>query len=264
MTAQNVAPGRIAGEGASRRAQPALSSALATLLDGCHDCGRAMKLPAELKDRVIASIRRTPSPVRSQARREARRVLLATLAVSAVLFFAADGVHHALGRPPWAVAASVVVWGAVALVSLRAAWRGGVSFGAGSLTSLAIVTVSAPAVLLAAHLAFVRIAPDLARLHSERLGLNCFALTLAAAACPLAGLSMARRSSDPLHPMASGAALGVACAALGGVMVALWCPVAAPRHVLVGHILPMGVLALLGATLGARVIAMRSGARLSA
>jgi len=42
------------------------------------------------------------------------------------------------------------------------------------------------------------------------------------------------------------------------VMVDLWCPVAAPRHVAVGHVLPMGVLALFGAALGARVIAMRS------
>ena len=190
-------------------------------------------------------------------------MLLATLAVSAVLFFAVDGVHHALGRPAWALVASVALWGVVALVSLRAAWRGGVSFGAGSLTSLAIVTVSAPAVLLAMYLAFVRIDPRLAHLHSDRLGLNCFALTLAAAACPLAGLSLARRSSDPLHPMASGAALGVGCAALGGVLVALWCPVATPRHILVGHVLPMGVLASIGAMLGARVIAMRPGRRLS-
>ena len=47
-------------------------------------------------------------------------------------------------------------------------------------------------------------------------------------------------------------------------MVELWCPVAAPRHVLVGHVLPLGVLALLGATFGARVIAMRPRPRLSA
>ena len=223
-----------------------------------------MNLPAELKERVVAAVRRTPSPVRSEARREARRVLLATLAVSAVLFLAADGVHHALGRPPWLLFASVALWGSVALVSLRAAWRGGVSFGAGSLTSLAIVTVGAPAVLLAVYLAFARIDPALAARHSERLGLDCFALTLAVAACPLVGLSLARRSSDPSHPVASGAALGVACASFAGAVVALWCPIAAPRHILVGHILPIGVLASLGATLGARVIAMRPGQRLSA
>ncbi len=222
-----------------------------------------MNLPAELKERVLASVRQTPSPVRSHARREARRVLIVTLTAAAGLFFAVDGVHHALGRPAWFLCASVVLWGAVALASLSAAWRGGVSFGAGSLTSLAIVTVGAPAVLLASCLAFASVDPDLVRIHSERFGLHCFVLTLAVAAGPLVGLSRARRSSDPLHPVASGAALGVACGAFAGAMVGLWCPVAAPRHVLIGHVLPMGVLALLGATFSARVIAMRPRQRLS-
>ena len=71
---------------------------------------RAMN-QAELKERVLASIRRTPSPARPAARREARRVLLATPAALAALFFAVDGLHHAVGRPAWFVAASVAVWG---------------------------------------------------------------------------------------------------------------------------------------------------------
>jgi hypothetical protein len=219
---------------------------------------------AELKEHVLASIRRTPSPARSAARREARRVLLATPAALAALFFAVDGLHHAVGRPVWFVALSVAVWGAVGGAALWAAWRGGVSCRAGSLTSLASVAIGAPAVLLVASLAFARVAPELVRLHPERLGLNCFALTLAAAALPLVGLSRARRASDPLHPVASASALAVACGVCAGVMVELWCPVAAPRHVLVGHVLPLGVLALLGATFGARVIAMRPRRRLSA
>jgi hypothetical protein len=223
-----------------------------------------MQQAAELKERVLEAVRRTPSPLRSEAQHEARRVLLATIAVAATLFFAVDGVHHSLGRPHWFLAASLGLWGAVALLALRAAWRGGVTFGSGSLTSLATVIVGAPAVLLFASLLLSRWDPALMRLHSEQRSLHCFALTLAAAACPLVGLSMARRSSDPMHPVASGSALGVACGACAGVMVDLWCPVAAPRHVLVGHILPMGVLALFGAALGARVIAMRHRHRLSA
>jgi hypothetical protein len=223
-----------------------------------------MQQAAELKERVVAAIRRSPSPVRSAVRREARGVLLAGLAVATTLFFAAGGMHHALGRPAWFLGASLTLWAAVALVALRAAWRGGIAFGAGSLTSLAVVVVGAPAVLLVASLAFAEVDPALTRLHSQSVSLHCFALTLAAAAFPLVGLSRARRSSDPMHPVASGAALGVACGAFAGVMVDLWCPVAAPSHVLVGHILPIGVLALLGAAVGARVIAMRPRHRLSA
>lgn len=222
-----------------------------------------MHPPAELKERVLASVRQAPSPLRSAARRESRGVLVAAFAVAVMLFFAVDGMHHAQGRPAWVVAASVALWAVVAVCALRAAWRGGVAFGAGSITSLATAVVAPPALLLAASLAFVRIDPELALLHSERIGLKCFGMILAAAACPLVGLSRARRSSDPLHPVASGAALGVASGVCGGVMVGLWCPVAAPMHVLVGHILPMGALALIGGALGARVIAMRPRRRLS-
>ncbi len=71
------------------------------------------------------------------------------------------------------------------------------------------------------------------------------------------GLMLVRRGSDPVHPAATGAALGAACGACAGVMVELWCPVGAPRHVAVGHILPIVVVAILGASVGARFIAMR-------
>ena len=250
-----------------------------------------MKQAAELKEHVLAAVRRSPSPVRGAVRREALGVLLAGLAVAVALFFAAGGVHHALGRPAWFLGASSALWAAVALLALRAAWRGGIAFGAGSLRSLAVVVVGAPAVLLLASLAFAEVAPALLtversddaplelptvtversddaprgihRLHAGP-DLPCFALTLGAAAFPLIGLSRVRRSSDPMHPVASGAALAVACGALAGVMVDLWCPVAAPRHVLVGHILPIGLLAAAGAAVGARVIAMRPRHRFSA
>jgi hypothetical protein len=222
-----------------------------------------MKPPAELKEHVLAAIRRSPSPVRGAVRREALGVLLAGVAVATALFFAAGGAHHALGRPAWFVGASSALWAAVALLALRAAWRGGIAFGAGSLTSLAVVVVGAPAVLLLASLAFAEGDPALLRPHTGP-DLPCFALTLAAAVVPLIGLSRARRSSDPMHPVASGAALAVASGAFAGVMVDLWCPVAAPRHVLVGHILPIGLLAVLGAAVGARVIAMRPRHRFSA
>jgi hypothetical protein len=89
------------------------------------------------------------------------------------------------------------------------------------------------------------------------VGLKCFALTLAAALGPLVGLALVRRSSDPMHPIASGAALGVASGSCAGVMVVLWCPVTAPAHVAVGHVLPIVLLATVGAVLGHHLMAMR-------
>jgi hypothetical protein len=223
-----------------------------------------MNEPVELKERVLAAVRRTPSPVRSEARRQARVVVGLGLVVAVGLFFVAGGPRHAAGRSTWVLAVSVASWAAVGSGALAAAWRGGVTFAAGSFASLASVVVGAPALLLVAAVVLAQMAPEVAFVHPERIGLRCFVLTLVAALGPLVGLSGARRSSDPLHPIASGAALGVACAACAGVMVTLWCPVASPRHVLTGHILPMGVLAGVGALLGARVIAMRSGSHSSA
>jgi hypothetical protein len=45
------------------------------------------------------------------------------------------------------------------------------------------------------------------------------------------------------------------------VLVEMWCPVVSPSHVLIGHILPVLVLAVLGALLGARLIAMHGARR---
>jgi hypothetical protein len=216
-----------------------------------------MSLPVDLKRRVMEAAQRTPSPVRSRARLEARLVIQCAVAVALGLFFALDGVRHAAGRPPWFLAASLAAWAAVAAAAMCVAWRRGTSFSAGSVAWLAVIALGTPLILQAISLAFAWRHPELAALHAERVGLKCLVLTLAAAACPLVGLSFVRRSSDPMHPLASGAALGVASGACAGVMVVLWCPVVAPAHVAIGHVLPIAVLAMIGTLLGHHVIAMR-------
>jgi hypothetical protein len=217
-----------------------------------------MNLAVDLKQRVLSAVRETPSPVRSDVKREARIAALGSLVVAMGLFFALGGPSHASGRPPWWVAASTGTWACVAAGSLWGAWRSGSSVAAPSARWLAAIALGTPALLMVMLLGFVWIDPKLAALHADRDGLRCFVLTLATAACPLAGLSTLRRSSDPVHPLANGAALGVASGACAGVMVDLWCPVAAPWHVAVGHIAPILVLAVLGAVLGVRLIAMRA------
>jgi hypothetical protein len=109
--------------------------------------------------------------------------------------------------------------------------------------------------------AFMVAHPEVMLVHPERFGHRCLGLTLAAAVFPLLSIAFLRRGSDPVHPVATGAALGAACGAAAGVMVELWCPVATPRHIAYGHILPIVIMTLLGALLGARVIAMRPRGR---
>lgn len=213
----------------------------------------------DLKARVLESARATRSPRRSDSRVHAWLVLPSSCIVAAALFFAFDGLEHGQGRPPWFYVASSLGWTAVAALSfLGASGRGGSALGR-SRPWLAAVIIGTPAVLFAMIFGFAVVHPEITRVHPERLGLKCLGLTLAAAVFPLLSLAFLRRQSDPVHPVATGAALGAACGAAAGVMVQLWCPVAAPRHVAIGHILPIAITCAMGALVGARVIAMRVG-----
>jgi hypothetical protein len=211
----------------------------------------------DLKRRVLEQARAQPSPTRPASRVHAWLVLPSSVIVSAVLFFAFDGGRHGQGRPSWFYVASTAGWTAVAALSMWAAFARGASALGRTRIWLTAVAVGTPAVLFAMMFGFAILDPDVMLLHAERLGLKCLGLTLAGAAFPLVALTTLRSASDPVHPVATGAALGAACGASAGVMVELWCPVAAPRHVLVGHVLPIAILALVGATLASRVIAMR-------
>jgi hypothetical protein len=212
----------------------------------------------ELKARVLDAARAAPSATRTASLAFSWLVLPSSIIVAAALFFAFDGVNHGEGRPLWFYFASSIGWAAVAALSMWGAlMRGGSAIGRPRAWLLS-VTVGTPAVLFAMMFGFAVVHPEVTALNPERLGLKCLGLTVAAAAFPLLALALVRRGSDPVHPIATGAALGAACGASAGVMVEMWCPVAAPRHVLVGHVAPMIIMALVGAALGARLIAMRS------
>jgi hypothetical protein len=64
----------------------------------------------------------------------------------------------------------------------------------------------------------------------------------------------ARRRTDPLRPGIVGAALGMAAGLCAGTLIDLWCPVAHLQHLLIGHILPLIVLAAIGWLAGRRVV----------
>jgi hypothetical protein len=215
----------------------------------------------DLKRRVMDSVQRVPSPSRSRVRQEVWLVALGTVAVALGLFLAYDGVTHAAGRPLWFLLTSLATWAAIATAATRGAWHKGASFSGRSVAWLVAIAVGTPLLLQAAAVGFTWFRPELATLHAERVGLKCFALTMAAATCPLVGLSFVRRSSDPMHPIAGGAALGVASGACAGLMVILWCPVAAPVHMAIGHVLPIVALAMIGSVLGHHVIALRARVR---
>jgi hypothetical protein len=210
---------------------------------------------SHLKQRVLAAARRMPSGVRADAQSDARAVFATAGAVSTALFVGFDGLSHSAGRPPWLLAATLAAWGFVAALSARGAWRWGGSFAAGSTLQLLTIAVGTPALLTAISLALARLSPLAPRVAAAG-GLPCLALTLAAALYPLAGVFLLRRSSDPMHPVAGGAALGAASGAMSGVMVAWWCPITDAAHVISAHVLPVALLAVAGAITGDRILAM--------
>ena len=83
----------------------------------------------------------------------------------------------------------------------------------------------------------------------ERPGERCLALTLLVAIGPLLSFLAIRRCA-PVQPALNGAVIGFAAGACTWVAVDAWCPVAYVPHLLLGHVLPLFVLASAGALLG--------------
>jgi hypothetical protein len=90
-----------------------------------------------------------------------------------------------------------------------------------------------------------------------RIGWRCFTLTAASAPGPFWVLLSLSPRRDPRHPALTGAALGAAAGSWAALMVELWCPLAEPAHVAVGHVAPLVLLAALGAGIGARLFRLR-------
>jgi hypothetical protein len=69
-------------------------------------------------------------------------------------------------------------------------------------------------------------------------------------ALPLLALIVPRRGTDPVHPVFTGAALGMTAGAWTAMMAYLRCPHAVSLHCIVAHVVPMLVFAFVGALLG--------------
>jgi hypothetical protein len=91
----------------------------------------------------------------------------------------------------------------------------------------------------------------------DRSGLRCLSLSLLVAVGPLLSFIAIRRSAA-VRPALNGAAMGFAAGACAWVAVDLWCPVAYVPHLLLGHVLPLLLLAGAGALLGQALLSLRS------
>jgi hypothetical protein len=93
-----------------------------------------------------------------------------------------------------------------------------------------------------------------------RPGWRCLSLSLLVAVGPLLSF-LAMRGSAPVQPALNGAVMGLAAGACAWVAADLWCPVAYVPHLLLGHVLPLFVLAGAGALLGQTLLSPRQSGR---
>jgi hypothetical protein len=177
---------------------------------------------------------------------------LAVLAMGSILMLY-GGPANAVGRP--AAVSSWVVGGMLALAA-GVTWvvlppsRSMLGRARGPLLAVAIgVPIFVGLWLLLWHTSYVD--------PYQRVGFRCLALTAATAPWPFALLTHLSRRFEPRHPRLLGAALGSAAGAWAAVMVELWCPLADPAHVALGHVAPVVVLILASALVGGRIFAVR-------
>jgi hypothetical protein len=227
---------------------------------------------AELKARVLAAAAAAPSPTRAAVNRHniVIGILAAASAVGALVIFAtltSDGQLVRLGgevapnryveRSVWLVAATTGGALAIGAMALWFALRRGRSMLGRSRGSLVRGIVLIPVGLFVWKMGWSLAFGDSMAEWPERTGLKCLSLSLLVAFGPLLAF-LAMRRSVPVRPALNGAILGSAAGACAWVAGDLWCPVAYVPHVLIGHVLPLFVLAGVGAVLGQTVLSLRS------
>jgi hypothetical protein len=239
----------------------------------------------QLRDRVLDAARREPSPPRRvKARRGAALIALGfgVAAPIGLVKWLLSEPHH----PHWRVVQEGDTWGASGplgyVVTLEAAWllvalvatwagfaRGRSMLGRSGVSKIAVAAltpVALAATWLAVAFAWLQALLPLAWLEvmndTAQAGAhtNCAIMSVVYAAGPLVAFFALRRSRDPMNPRLSGAAIGAIAGAWGAVVHFPFCQCTSPLHVALGHVLPVAVLAALGAIAGDRVLGIRATA----
>jgi hypothetical protein len=216
-----------------------------------------MPLSAELRSRVLAEAARSPAPTRSQVRARNAALLVSGFVVPVAVFLLFGGARPG-PRPP---ALMVETGGGAALIAITVAVlalsRGRSMLGRAGVW-LVVLGLLTPVALFAWKVIVSSGYPGMMAEWPERAGFRCLRLSCLMAGWPLVAFVMTRRGSDPTHPRLTGAAIGAAVGACVWVLVDLWCPVAYVPHLFLGHVLPLALTTLLGATFGGHVIGVKS------
>jgi hypothetical protein len=215
---------------------------------------------AELRAQVLTAARREPVAARREGARRRAGVVLRGFGVAAAIAIAAGihGCEERTPRPLGCILSLELLWLSLAVAATWAGVNRGRSMLGRPRTWRVAVATLTPAAMLAAWLPVAFAWPQtLIDTSGLRVHLICIAMTMALAAGPLIAFTWLRRASDPLSPRLTGAALGAAAGAWGDAAHVPICGYTAPAHVVIGHILPVVLLAFVGAVIGDRVVALR-------
>jgi hypothetical protein len=213
---------------------------------------------SELEARILEAVRRQPPPrTRKQQLALDAVLLIAGFAVAFGVFMLYGGFREYMGhapkpsegptRSPLLIALTFGGTLALAAATFRLGYQRVGSMIGRSRQTLAVMIVGVPVALFLWKVGVSYPFEGAVEWWATRPGLKCFGLSLLMALSILVGMVLTRRSSDPVHPYFTGAALGLAAGSAAAVMADLWCPVGNPEHVLIGHVLPVIVFTILGA-----------------
>jgi hypothetical protein len=206
------------------------------------------------RSRILASVAEIPAPTRRELLRRQAWLILVGVAGALTLFWVEGGLR-ATGRPP-----SLVAWTSlgtscftgVGMWFLFTRGRSGIRRG-WAVLGLATLVPAAAFVLWRYGLGSLY---QLASPWPTRPGYRCFAMSVATGGILLFATLMAWRHVDPMTPRATGAAFGAGAGLGSALLIDLWCPVSYLPHLLIGHVLPIAVLATVGAAVGRRILGM--------
>jgi hypothetical protein len=247
---------------------------------------------ADLRPGILDAVRREPAPPRPVESR--RRILLVAFgfASAGAIAIVKRGFDRAIdpplptgsGRRLWHV---VTEGGAAAqdrplgyVVTLELIWllvagwatwvgmaRGRSMLGRSSASKIAVATLTPAALILTwlvVAFAWIRAVLPLAWVEVMNDGPDghfhtcCALMSLAYAAGPLLAFLAIRRGRDLASPIQAGAAIGAAAGAWGAVVHFPFCQCTSPLHVALGHVLPVVVLATLGALVGGPLLGVHT------
>jgi hypothetical protein len=212
---------------------------------------------SELRERVLLAAKKAPALTRAQFRARVGAIAVVGALATTSVFFAMGG--FAQGTRPMELVcftAGVGLFAAIVLTRLSAN-RGSSMLGRPRSWLVTACVVSAPILAIVAFVS-AQIWPEHASEEvSGEIHIRCALATITQGALPLIALLVPKRGGDPVHPMVTGAALGMTAGAWTAMMAYLRCPHAAALHCIVAHVVPTLVLTALGAVLGRVLLRVR-------